>query len=48
MGAAAAGPRRVTNSGGTEPGRLLKIAFGNFNKWGIKRLQDDYARPPQE
>ena len=34
---------RIANSG-SEPGRLLEIAFGNFDEDDIERLQDDYAR----
>ncbi len=29
---------------GTEAGRLLEIAFGDFDESDIERLQDDYAR----
>ena len=34
---------RMANSG-TEPGRVLEIAFGDFDESDIERLQDDYAR----
>lgn len=34
---------RMGNSG-TEPGRLLEIAFGAFDEADIERLHDDYAR----
>jgi len=34
---------RMGNSG-TEPGRLLESAFGEFDEADIERLHDDYAR----
>ena len=34
---------RMTNNG-SEPGRLLEIAFGAFDEADIERLHDDYAR----
>ncbi len=34
---------RMGNSG-SEPGRLLEIAFGDFDEADIERLEDDYAR----
>lgn len=34
---------RMGNSG-TEPGRLLEVAFGHFDEADIERLEDDYAR----
>ena len=34
---------RMANSG-TEPGRLLEIAFGHFDEADIERIQDDYTR----
>lgn len=34
---------RMGNSG-TQPGRLLEVAFGHFDEEDIERLQDDYAR----
>jgi mannose-6-phosphate isomerase len=34
---------RMGNSG-TRPGRLLEIAFGDFDEADIVRLHDDYAR----
>jgi mannose-6-phosphate isomerase-like protein (cupin superfamily) len=34
---------RMGNSG-SEPGRLLEVAFGHFDEGDIERLQDDYAR----
>lgn len=34
---------RMANSG-TEPGRLLEVAFGHFDEDDIERLQDDYDR----
>jgi mannose-6-phosphate isomerase len=34
---------RMGNSG-TEPGRLLEVAFGHFDESDIERLEDDYAR----
>ena len=34
---------RMGNSG-SQPGRLLEIAFGAFDEADIERLQDDYAR----
>ena len=42
------GARHRMSNTGTEPGRLLEIAFGNFDECDIERLQDDYARPPQQ
>jgi mannose-6-phosphate isomerase-like protein (cupin superfamily) len=30
------------------PGRLLEIAYGDFDESDITRLEDDYARPPVE
>ncbi|WP_211319235.1 phosphomannose isomerase type II C-terminal cupin domain [Quadrisphaera granulorum] len=35
---------RLGNSG-TQPGRILEVAFGHFDEQDIVRLQDDYARP---
>ena len=34
---------RIANTG-TQPGRLLEIAFGDFDETDIERLQDDYSR----
>jgi len=34
---------RMGNSG-TEPGRVLEVAFGHFDESDIERLEDDYAR----
>ena len=34
---------RLGNSG-TEPLRVLEIAFGHFDEDDIERLEDDYAR----
>jgi mannose-6-phosphate isomerase len=34
---------RMANTG-TQPGRLLEIAFGEFDEGDIERLQDDYSR----
>jgi mannose-1-phosphate guanylyltransferase/mannose-6-phosphate isomerase len=34
---------RMGNSG-SQPGRLLEVAFGHFDEGDIERLQDDYAR----
>ena len=34
---------RMANSG-SEPGRLLEVAFGHFDEEDIERLEDDYAR----
>ncbi len=34
---------RMGNSG-TEPGRLLEVAFGHFDEADIERLEDDYTR----
>lgn len=34
---------RMANKG-DQPGRLLEIAFGDFDEADIVRLQDDYAR----
>jgi mannose-6-phosphate isomerase len=42
------GARHRMGNSGTVAGRLLEIAFGNFDECDIERLQDDYARPPQE
>jgi mannose-6-phosphate isomerase len=36
---------RIANSG-SEPGRLLEIAFGVFDEDDIERLEDDYDRWP--
>lgn len=36
---------RIGNPG-TEPGRVLELAFGEFDETDIERLQDDYARSP--
>ena len=41
------GARHRMGNSGTDAGRLLEIAFGNFDECDIERLQDDYARPPQ-
>lgn len=38
---------RMGNSG-ERPGRLLEVAFGHFDESDIERLQDDYARCPDE
>lgn len=35
---------RLGNSG-DKPGRVLEIAFGDFDEADIERLEDDYARP---
>ena len=40
-------PRGATHrmgNTGSEPGRLLEVAFGHFDEGDIERLQDDYAR----
>ena len=42
------GARHRMGNSGTVAGRLLEIAFGNFDECDIERLQDDYARPPQQ
>lgn len=34
---------RMGNSG-SQPGRLLEVAFGHFDEDDIERLEDDYAR----
>ena len=34
---------RMGNSG-SEPGRLLEVAFGHFDENDIERLEDDYSR----
>ena len=34
---------RIGNSG-SQPGRLLEVAFGHFDEGDIERLEDDYAR----
>lgn len=34
---------RMGNSG-TEPGRVLEVAFGHFDEDDIERVEDDYAR----
>lgn len=38
------GCRHRMGNSGTEPGRVLEIAFGDFDESDIERLQDDYAR----
>ncbi|MCE1177753.1 MAG: phosphomannose isomerase type II C-terminal cupin domain [Micrococcales bacterium] len=38
---------RMGNSG-TAEGRVLEIAYGEFDECDIVRLEDDYARPPEE
>ena len=35
---------RMGNTNGAQPGRLLEIAYGDFDEADIERLQDDYAR----
>lgn len=35
---------RIGNAGGDRPGRLLELAFGEFDEADIERLQDDFAR----
>ena len=35
---------RISNLNGDRPGRLLEIAFGEFDESDIERLQDDHAR----
>ena len=35
---------RMGNKDGDRPGRLLEIAFGDFDEADIERLQDDFAR----
>ena len=35
---------RISNLNGERPGRLLELAFGEFDEADIVRLQDDYAR----
>ncbi len=35
---------RMGNKDGDRPGRLLEIAFGEFDEADIERLQDDFAR----
>lgn len=40
-------PRGATHrmgNTGSEPGRLLEVAFGHFDEDDIQRLQDDYVR----
>jgi mannose-6-phosphate isomerase len=37
---------RMTNRG-DRPGRLLEIAFGDFDEADIVRIEDDYARHPR-
>jgi mannose-6-phosphate isomerase-like protein (cupin superfamily) len=37
---------RMTNRG-DRPGRLLEIAFGDFDEDDIVRIEDDYARLPR-
>ncbi|MGL5828634.1 MAG: phosphomannose isomerase type II C-terminal cupin domain, partial [Angustibacter sp.] len=40
-------PRGATHrmaNPGKQPGRLLEIAYGDFDEADIERLQDDYAR----
>jgi mannose-1-phosphate guanylyltransferase/mannose-6-phosphate isomerase len=38
---------RMGNSG-ERSGRLLEVAFGHFDEADIERIQDDYARCPEE
>jgi mannose-6-phosphate isomerase len=38
------GAKHRLGNPGTRPGRLLEIAFGDFDESDIERLQDDYAR----
>jgi len=38
------GSRHRMSNSGNEPGRLLEIAFGDFDEDDIERLQDDYHR----
>jgi mannose-6-phosphate isomerase len=38
---------RMSNRG-RQRGRLLEIAYGDFDESDITRLEDDYARPPVE
>jgi mannose-6-phosphate isomerase len=38
---------RMANRGSVA-GRLLEIAFGDFDESDIERLQDDYARAPDD
>ena len=35
---------RMGNLNGDRPGRLLEVAFGDFDESDIERLQDDFAR----
>lgn len=35
---------RISNVNGARPGRLLEIAYGEFDESDIERLQDDFAR----
>jgi mannose-6-phosphate isomerase len=43
-----AGAKHRMGNPGLEPGRLLEIAFGDFDESDIERLQDDYARPERD
>jgi mannose-6-phosphate isomerase len=43
---AAGAEHRMTNHAG-QPGRLLEIAFGDFDEADIVRIEDDYARLPR-
>ena len=38
------GARHRMGNSGSEPGRLLEVAFGVFDEDDIERLQDDYDR----
>ena len=38
------GSRHRMANGGAVPGRLLEIAFGDFDEDDIERIQDDYDR----
>jgi len=42
-----AGTRHRLGCAGTEPCRVLEIAFGNWQQEDIKRFEDDFARPEQ-
>ena len=38
------GSRPRMGTSGSRPGRVLEIAFGDFDESDIERIEDDYAR----
>ncbi|WP_137121720.1 phosphomannose isomerase type II C-terminal cupin domain [Segeticoccus rhizosphaerae] len=38
------GSRHRMGNSGSRPGRVLEIAFGDFDESDIERIEDDYAR----